>query len=86
MYSVPNYRTGRSGDDYAGRNHPGSLIEAAHLLGDQHNFIVLCDPNLIFTREVEFLESLAGESVLSWITIVILSVTRCENSATKRKR
>ena len=61
VYSVPNYRTGRSGDDYAGRNHPGSLIEAARLLGDQLDFIVLCDPDLIFTREVEFLESLAGE-------------------------
>ena len=61
VYSAPNYRTGRNSDDYAGRNHPGSLIEAARLIGDQHDFIVLCDPDLIFTGEVEFLESLAGE-------------------------
>lgn len=61
VYSAPNYRIAGSGDDYAVRNHPGSLIEAAQLLGDQHAFIVLCDPDLIFTRAVDFPESLAGE-------------------------
>ncbi|MEP6922384.1 MAG: hypothetical protein ABI967_14765 [bacterium] len=61
VYSAPNYRIAESGEDYAARNHPGTLIEASRLLGDQHVFIVLCDPDLIFTRAVEFPESPAGE-------------------------
>ncbi|HET6669206.1 MAG TPA: hypothetical protein VFH15_03150 [Pyrinomonadaceae bacterium] len=61
VYPAPNYRTGAHGDDYSGRNHPGSLIQAAQHLADQDEFIVLCDPDLIFTRSLEFPETLSGE-------------------------
>ena len=68
VYPAPNYRVYGSGDDYACRNHPGSLIEAAKLLTDQNSFIVLCDADLIFTRTIEFPETLSGEfsSILNY--------------------
>lgn len=61
VYPAPNYRIGAHGDDYSCRNHPGSLIQAAQHLADQDEFIVLCDPDLIFTRALEFPEMLSGE-------------------------
>jgi hypothetical protein len=61
IYPAPNYRANGSGDDYPCRNHPGSLIEAAQRFSGQDVFIVLCDPDLIFTRAVEFPETLSGE-------------------------
>jgi hypothetical protein len=61
IYTAPNYRLNAHGDDYSGRNHPGSLIEAAKHLTAQDGFIVLCDPDLIFTRALEFPEALSGE-------------------------
>jgi hypothetical protein len=68
VFPAPNYRFYGSGDDYACRNHPGSLIEAAKLLTDQNALIVLCDPDLIFTRAIEFPEVLSGEfsSILNY--------------------
>ena len=61
IYPAPNYRLNAHGDDYSGRNHPGSLIEAAKHLAAHDGFIVLCDPDLIFTRALEFPETLSGE-------------------------
>ena len=61
IYSAPNYRFDRDGNDYACRNHPGSLLRAAELLHDQDILIVLCDPDMIFARRVEFPQVLAGE-------------------------
>jgi len=60
IYSAPNYRY-RHGNDYAGRNHPGSLLRAAELFREQDVFVVLCDPDMVFVRRAEFPESLAGE-------------------------
>ncbi len=61
IYPAPNYRTGANGDDYSPRNHPGSLIQAAQHLADEDGFIVLCDPDLIFTHALEFPQTLSGE-------------------------
>jgi len=61
IYSAPNYRFDRAGNDYACRNHPGSLLRAAELFHDREIFIVLCDPDMIFVRPFEFPKALAGE-------------------------
>lgn len=61
IYPAPNYRLNAHGDDYSGRNHPGSLIEAPKQLAAHEEFIVLCDPDLIFTRALEFPQTLSGE-------------------------
>lgn len=78
VYPAPNYRVYGSGDDYAGRNHPGSLIEAAKLLTDQNAFIVLCDPDLIFTRTIEFPEVLSAEfsSILNYESDFVSDASR----------
>ena len=59
---APSYRTTVQGFDYPGRNQPGTLIEAAQHFADQDGFIVLCDPDIIFTRSFEFPEVFSGES------------------------
>jgi len=61
VYPAPNYRFDLHGNDYAGRNPPGSLLCAAELFRDQDVLIVLCDPDMVFIRRVEFPETLAGE-------------------------
>jgi hypothetical protein len=61
IYSAPNYRYDRDGNDYAARNQPGSLLRAAELFHDQDVLITLCDPDMVFVRRVEFPEVLAGE-------------------------
>jgi hypothetical protein len=61
IYSAPNYRFDREGNDYACRNHPGSLLRAADLFHNQDIFIVLCDPDMVFVRSVELPHALAGE-------------------------
>ena len=78
VYPAPNYRVYGSGDDYACRNHPGSLIEAAKRLTDQNAFIVLCDADLIFTRTIEFPETLSGEfsSILNYESDFVSAASR----------
>jgi hypothetical protein len=61
IYSAPNYRYDRDGNDYACRNSPGSLLRAADLFSDQNVLIVLCDPDMVFVRRIEFPETLTGE-------------------------
>ena len=61
IYSAPNYRYDRDGNDYACRNHPGSLLRAAEIFRGQDVSIVLCDPDMVFVRCVEFPQTLAGE-------------------------
>ena len=61
VYSAPNYRFDRHGNDYACRNSPGSLLRAAELFHNQDVSIVLCDPDMIFVGRVEFPQVLAGE-------------------------
>lgn len=61
IYSAPNYRFDREGNDYACRNHPGSLMRAAELFPEQDGFFVLCDPDMVFVRKLEFPAALAGD-------------------------
>ena len=92
LYSAPNYRFDAAGNDYACRNHPGSLLRAAELLSDQDLFIVLCDPDMIFVRRVEFPEAPAGEfsSIMDYdrdfVSEVLpkLGITRAALDARKR--
>jgi hypothetical protein len=57
---APGYRSQPFRDEYSPRNTVGSLIRAAELFaGDV--LIVLCDPDMIFTRATAFPNVLSGE-------------------------
>jgi hypothetical protein len=56
--SAPSYSQSVH-DDYPPRNTAGTLLHAAGLCGDAE-FIVLCDPDMIFVSEPEFPSSLSG--------------------------
>jgi hypothetical protein len=60
IHPAPGYRFYGRGDDYACRNTPGTLIYAGKDL-TQHQLIVLCDPDMIFTGPVSFPEKLSCE-------------------------
>jgi hypothetical protein len=61
VYTAPNYRTSACGDDLPGRNCPGSLIKAAEICDGRDEFIVVCDPDMIFVRATDFLNCLSAE-------------------------
>jgi hypothetical protein len=61
VYPAPSYRINPNGYDYACRNFPGTLIQAANVLRDRDVFIVLCDPDMIFTRPLQFPKTLSGD-------------------------
>lgn len=61
VYCAPNYRTFGGGDNLPGRNHAGSMIKAAEVCSEQAEFIVLCDPDLIFVTPIDFLDRLSAE-------------------------
>jgi hypothetical protein len=58
---APSYRVTSNGFDYAPRNTPGSLLHAVSLLDSDDEFIVLCDPDMIFSRAPSFGEGLSGD-------------------------
>jgi hypothetical protein len=58
---APSYRAHPFRDEYPPRNTAGSLIRAAELFAGQDVLIVLCDPDIIFARELEFPTILSGE-------------------------
>lgn len=58
---APNYDMTTSGDRYPPRNTAGSLLHAAALCGGEDEFIVLCDPDMIFVSEPSFPDQLAGD-------------------------
>lgn len=58
--AAPSYRASVD-DDYPPRNTAGTLIHAARLCGDADEFIVLCDPDMIFARRPHFPSALSGE-------------------------
>jgi hypothetical protein len=58
---VPSYARMAQGRYYSPRNTPGTLLHAAELYGGADDFIVLCDPDMIFVREPEFPRSLSGD-------------------------
>ena len=73
---APSYRTTVLGFDYPGRNQPGTLLEAAKHFAGEDGFIVLCDPDIIFTRPFEFPDVLSGEasSFMNYETELVKSV------------
>ena len=54
IYPAPSYRVNKSGYDYAPRNTAGSLIHAAEICAGKSEFIVLCDPDMIFANTLVF--------------------------------
>jgi hypothetical protein len=58
---APSYRITSNGDDYAPRNSAGTLLHAAELCSAKDEFIVLCDPDMIFVRQPNFSRNLSGE-------------------------
>ena len=59
--SAPSYRVTGYGDVYYPRNSAGTLLHAAQMCGGQDEFIVLCDPDMIFVRQPHFPESLSAD-------------------------
>lgn len=58
---APSYRKTPKGNDYAPRNTAGTLLHAAELCSATDEFIVLCDPDMIFVRQPNFSRNLSGE-------------------------
>ncbi len=58
---APSYRITSNGDDYLPRNTAGTLLHAAELCSAKDEFIVLCDPDMIFVRQPNFSRNLSGE-------------------------
>jgi hypothetical protein len=58
---APSYRRTSNGEDYPPRNTAGTLLCAAQLCSAKDEFIVLCDPDMIFLGQPEFSRSLSGE-------------------------
>ena len=58
--SAPSYRLSLD-DDYPPRNTAGTLLHAANLLRGSDDFIVLCDPDMIFAGRPSFPEILSGD-------------------------
>jgi len=59
--SAPSYRITTHGHDYSPRNTAGTLLHAALIGYSQNDFIVLCDADMIFLREIVFPERFAAE-------------------------
>ena len=61
VYPASSYRVNKDGYDYAPRNTAGSLIHAAEICAGKNEFIVLCDPDMIFANTPQFPEALSGD-------------------------
>ena len=61
LLRAESYKLSTQGDTYRPRNTPGTLLRAAERFASQYEFIVLCDPDMIFTRHIEFPEALSGD-------------------------
>lgn len=59
--SAPSYATTPQGRDYPPRNTPGTLLHAAEMCDGAEDFIVLCDPDMLFVRKPRLPLSLSGE-------------------------
>lgn len=57
---APTYRRSLH-DDYPPRNTAGTLLHAAELCDSGDEFIVLCDPDMIFARRPAFPSTLSGD-------------------------
>ncbi|MBA3893087.1 MAG: hypothetical protein H0X69_05255 [Gemmatimonadales bacterium] len=49
-----SYRRTSSGHSYSPRNSAGTLLEAARAVGPEVDTLVLCDPDVVFSRQVRF--------------------------------
>jgi hypothetical protein len=58
---APSYALTARGRDYAPRNTPGTLLHAAEMFEGADEFIVLCDPDMIFIEKPGFARTLSGE-------------------------
>lgn len=58
--TAPNYKATGSGDTYPPRNTAGTLLHAAAMCQKDDEFIVLCDPDMIFVRTPDFVQELSG--------------------------
>jgi hypothetical protein len=58
---APSYKQTGQGDFYPPRNTPGTLLHALAVCGADDEFIVLCDPDMIFVRAIVFPETLSGD-------------------------
>jgi hypothetical protein len=56
-----SYKLSSQGDSYPPRNTPGTLLRATEEFGNGYEFMVLCDPDMIFTRPLKFPETLSGD-------------------------
>lgn len=61
LLRAPSYKLTARGDSYPPRNTAGTLLHAAGEAAFGHDFIVLCDPDMIFTRAAEFPARLSGD-------------------------
>lgn len=59
--SVPSYRMTGAGEDYSPRNTAGTLLQASMMGYSRSDFIVLCDPDMIFVRRPTFPSRLSAE-------------------------
>lgn len=60
--SAPNFKVTRHGDVYTPRNLAGTLSCAARMgVARDEEFVVICDPDMIFVRPPDFPETLAGD-------------------------
>ena len=58
---APSYKLSARGDVYPPRNTAGTLLHAAERFGTECDFLILCDPDMIFARRAKFPETLAGD-------------------------
>lgn len=59
---APSYRAMANGHDYSPRNTAGTLLQAGLIGYPKDDFVVLCDADMIFLRNVAFPCTLAAES------------------------
>lgn len=60
ILQAPSYRVTSQGCDYACRNAAGTLLEAARVVGSEIESLLLCDPDVVFTRRIRFGPKLSG--------------------------
>jgi hypothetical protein len=58
---APSFRRTTSGDDYSPRNTAGTLLQAAAIGYGPNDFIVLCDPDMIFLHRPTLPQTLSAE-------------------------
>lgn len=61
VLSAPSYKLAAQGDIYQPRNTPGTLLHATERCASECDFVVLCDPDMIFVRPPRFPAALSGD-------------------------